>query len=185
MTLDGLRGYLQLATGVTEVTRERATAMARALLAQGESSIGTVLPGPLRSQVAALTEDLVATSRANRDLLVMVVRAEVERSVTRLGLVAAEDLDAANRRARGLEARVSELEQELVHRQRAVPTRRVARAGTEGKATAAGSTRRLAAKAAAGKKSAAARTAATGTGASTRAGGASSPARKTRSPRTQ
>ena len=34
MVLDGLRAYLQLATGLTEVTRERATAAAKALIAQ-------------------------------------------------------------------------------------------------------------------------------------------------------
>ena len=117
MTLDGLRGYLALANGVTDVTRERAAAVARALLAQGESSLETVLPGPLRAQVATLTEDLMSTSRANRDLLVMLVRSEVERSVAKLGLVAAEELDAAARRARGLEARVAELEDQLARRQ--------------------------------------------------------------------
>ncbi len=35
MVLDGLRGYLQLANGLTDVTRERARAAAKALVAQG------------------------------------------------------------------------------------------------------------------------------------------------------
>lgn len=110
--LDGLRGYLQLANGLTDVTRERARAAAKALLAQGEAGVGAVVPPPLRAQVAALTDDLVATSRANRDLLVGLVRAEVEHSVARLGLVSAAELEAATRRARLLERRVDELERE-------------------------------------------------------------------------
>ena len=35
MVLDGLRGYLQLASGLTDVTRERALAAARAVATQG------------------------------------------------------------------------------------------------------------------------------------------------------
>ena len=86
MVLDGLRGYLQLATGLTDVTRERALAAAKALAAQGEASVGVVVPESVRTQVSALADDLVATSKANRDLLVSLVRVEVERSVARLGL---------------------------------------------------------------------------------------------------
>ena len=111
--LDGLRGYLQLASGLTDVTRERARAAARALVAQGEAGVEAVVPGSVRGQVSALTDDLMATSRANRDLLVNLVRGEVERSVARLGLVSADQLAAAERRARGLQLRVSELENEL------------------------------------------------------------------------
>jgi polyhydroxyalkanoate synthesis regulator phasin len=113
MVLDGLRGYLQLANGLSDVTRERARATAKALVAQGEASVGAVLPPPVRAQVSALTEDLLATSKANRHLLVNLVRSEVERSVARLGLVSAQELDAAARRAKGLERRVAELEDEL------------------------------------------------------------------------
>lgn len=110
MVLDGLRGYLQLATGLTDVTRERARAAARSLVAQGGAGVDAVVPAPVKSQVTTLTEDLLATSKANRDLLVHVVRGEVERSVARLGLVSKADLDAERRRADRLEAKVRELE---------------------------------------------------------------------------
>ncbi len=110
MVLDGLRGYLQLATGLTDVTRERARAAARALVAQGEAGVDAVVPGPVRSQVTSLTDDLLATSKANRDLLVHLVRGEVERSVGRLGLVSRAELDAERRRADRLEGKVRELE---------------------------------------------------------------------------
>ena len=113
MVLDGLRGYLQLANGLTDVTRERAMAAARTLAAQG-ASVNVFVPGPVRSQVSSLTDDLLATSRMNRDLLLNLVRGEVERSVARLGLVSSQELDAANRRSRGLEVRVTELEAALL-----------------------------------------------------------------------
>ena len=113
MVLDGLRGYLQLANGLTDVTRERARSAARALVAQGEAGVGAVVPSPVKAQVGSLTEDLLATSRANRDLLVHLVRGEVERSVARLGLVSKADLDAERRRADRLEAKVRELEMKV------------------------------------------------------------------------
>ena len=117
MVLDGLRGYIQLASGLTDVTRERARSAAKSLLAQGEAGAGVVVPPALRAQVGALTEDLLATSRANRALLVNLVRAEVERSVARLGLVSQQELAAATRRSQSLERRVEELEDDL-HRSR-------------------------------------------------------------------
>jgi polyhydroxyalkanoate synthesis regulator phasin len=140
MVLDGLRGYIQLANGLTDVTRERARSAARAMLAQGEVGVGAVVPAPVRSQVGALTDDLLATSRANRDLLVNLVRAEVERSVARLGLVSAQELSAATRRARGLERRVGELEEELRSARRSTAKKSTARKSTAKKSTAKRST---------------------------------------------
>ncbi|MDQ1642008.1 MAG: hypothetical protein QOJ90_1359 [Actinomycetota bacterium] len=113
MVLDGLKAYVQLANGLTDVTRERAVAAARSLVAQGEASMGIVVPESMREQVGSLTEDLIATSRANRDLLVGLVRAEVERSVSLLGLVSAAELSAAASRAEALGDRVHELERAL------------------------------------------------------------------------
>lgn len=144
MNLEGLRTYIQLANGLTEVTRERARAAAKALAAQGEA----VVPAPVRAQVGSLTDDLVATSRTNRDLLVNLVRAEVDRSVTRLGLVSAKELDRADRRARSLERRVEELEQELSRARRT--TRSTAKKSTAKKTA----TKRTAAKKSTAKKSA-------------------------------
>jgi polyhydroxyalkanoate synthesis regulator phasin len=133
MVLDGLRGYIQLANGLTDVTRERARAAARALVAQG----GAVVPTSVQAQVSTVTEDLLATSKANRNLLVNLVRGEVERSVARMGLVSTKDMAAAERRATGLERRVAELEEELSRSataRKAANTR--ARKATAKKATA-------------------------------------------------
>jgi hypothetical protein len=136
MVLDGLRGYIQLANGLTDVTRERALAAAKALVAQGEAGVGAVLPQPVRTQVSTLTDDLLATSKANRDLLVNLVRSEVERSVARLGLVSAKELEAAVRRTRSLEKRVEELEQKAPGSRRTAAKRSTAKKSTAKKSTA-------------------------------------------------
>ena len=145
MVIDGLRGYLQLASGLTDVTRERARAAARAVVAQG----GAVVPTSVQAQVSTLTEDLMATSKANRHLLVNLVRGEVERSVARMGLVSTKDMEAAERRAKGLERRVAELEEEL---SRSTTARKAANTRAR-KATAKKSTaKKTAAKKTAAKK---------------------------------
>ena len=139
MVLDGLRGYIQLASGLTDVTRDRARAVVKSVLAQGEAGVGVVVPTPVRTQVGALTDDLLATSRANRDLLLNLVRGEVERSVARLGLVSGQELAAATRRSSALERRVAALEDEL-HRSRSTAKKSTAKKSTAKKSTAKKST---------------------------------------------
>jgi hypothetical protein len=98
MAFDALRGYVQLANGLTDVTRQRALQAARQLLDQGgdvvDLAVSTAVGGGVARQAQALAEDLLATSRTNRDLLVGLVRTEVERTVGRLGLVGADELAA-------------------------------------------------------------------------------------------
>ena len=100
MVRDAVRGYLALATGLTEVTAGRARAAARALVEQGEATAG---------QVGALAEDLLSTSRRNRESLALLVRHEVEQAVRRLGVAAAGDVEDLTRRVRELERTVREL----------------------------------------------------------------------------
>ena len=98
MAFDALRGYVQLANGLTDVTRQRATQVAKQLLDQGggvvDLAVSTAVSGNVARQAQSLAEDLLATSRTNRDLLVGLVRTEVERTVGRLGLVGADELAA-------------------------------------------------------------------------------------------
>src|SRR5947209_12712594 len=100
MVREALRGYLALATGMTEVTAGRARAAAKSLVEQGEATAG---------QVSALAEDLITTSRRNRESLALLVRHEVEQAVKRLGLAPAADVDDLTRRIRELERTVREL----------------------------------------------------------------------------
>ena len=162
MVIDGLKAYVQLASGLTDVTRERALAAARTLVAQGEAGMGAVLPDTMRVQVASVTDDLIATSKANRDLLVGLVRAEVERTVSRMGLVSAAELNAATRRAEALGDRVHELERALRSARSAPTTKKsTARTSTAKKSTAKKSaSKKTAAKKSTAKKSASKKSAA-------------------------
>ena len=117
-------------------------------MAQG----GAVVPTSVQAQVSTVTEDLLATSKANRNLLVNLVRGEVERSVARMGLVSTKEMDAAERRAAQLERRVAELEEEL---SRSATARKAANTRAR-KATAKKSTaKKTAAKKSTAKKAAA------------------------------
>lgn len=92
---DALRGYLSMANGLTEVPRRRAAAAARALLAQGEATA---------EQVSQLTDELLATSRSNREALSTLIRYEVDRTLDQMGLVTADKLRALTARVATLEA---------------------------------------------------------------------------------
>ncbi|MFG1628038.1 polyhydroxyalkanoate synthesis protein PhaF [Kribbella sp. NPDC049227] len=147
MVLDALRGYVQLASGLTEVTRQRAQAAAKALLQQ--TGADTLTTG-LTSKVSELTDEIVATSKSNRQLLQAIVSNEVEGAVARLGFVRSEEVA-------GLTRRVQKLEQELAEERAAWPAGDVAAHGP--KAATKNAAAKKAAKKAAAKKAAAKKTA--------------------------
>ena len=100
MVMDALRGYVQLASGLTEVTRQRAQQAAKQLLQQsGAESLTT----GLTAKVSELADEIVATSKSNRALLQAIVTNEVEDEVARLGFVRAEEVAALRRRLEKLE----------------------------------------------------------------------------------
>jgi polyhydroxyalkanoate synthesis regulator phasin len=140
---DALRQYLAMAGGLVEVTKNRATPVARALVAQGEAT---------RDQVSDLVDDLITTSKANRDALVNLVGYEVERSLGRIGVASADEVKALTSRVRELERAVKDLQARSGRTAPAVPPatpKTVAKAAE--KAPAA---KKAAAKKAAGKKAA-------------------------------
>jgi polyhydroxyalkanoate synthesis regulator phasin len=94
---DAIKGYLALATGLTEVTRQRATSAAKALVAQGEATAG---------QVTALADDLVAQSRSNREAVVALVKYEVDKALDRVGLAPKDEVEALQRRIATLESQL-------------------------------------------------------------------------------
>ncbi|HSK25861.1 MAG TPA: hypothetical protein VK894_03010 [Jiangellales bacterium] len=110
--LEGLRQYVALAGGLTEVSRRRALDTAKTLAAQAPT------PGaaPVPRQVQQLADDLVATARSNRRLLEQLVRGEVVRAADALGLVRRDELVALERRLESLEDEVAGL-----HTTRAAP----------------------------------------------------------------
>jgi ribosomal protein L17 len=106
--LDGMRGYLHAATGLTELTRKRAQELAQSLLsASGSSSTGAVA-----AQVSSVAEELINAAKSNRAAVREMVRGEVEVAVARLGLVPATELAKAHRKIAKLEATVAELARE-------------------------------------------------------------------------
>jgi len=99
--LDGLRGYVQLASGLTEVTASKARDAAMALVNQGMQLTGKT-PDVMDS-VQDIADDLLTTSKQNRELLVGIVRAEVDKAVGRMGFVREDELAALRARVEHLE----------------------------------------------------------------------------------
>ncbi|WP_427890386.1 phasin family protein [Kribbella sp. GL6] len=101
MVMDALRGYVQLANGLTEVTKQKAQSAAKALLQQtGADSLTT--------RVSDLADEIVATSKSNRQLLQAIVANEVEGAVARLGFVRSEEVAALTRRVKALETELAD-----------------------------------------------------------------------------
>ena len=61
---DALKSYLALASGLTDISKQRAVTAAKALVAQGEATA---------EQVSSLAEDLVQQSRSNREAVTALV----------------------------------------------------------------------------------------------------------------
>jgi polyhydroxyalkanoate synthesis regulator phasin len=104
MVMDALRGYVQLANGLTEVTRQRAQQAAKALLQQSGAD---ALTSGVTARVSDLADEIVATSKSNRQLLQAIVANEVEGAVAKLGFVRVEEVSALSRRIETLEREVA------------------------------------------------------------------------------
>ena len=94
---DAWRAYLDLALGLTETSRKKATKVVKKLVGRG---------GMTAEQVQSMAQELVNTSLANREAMTRIVRAEAERALNRVGLATADEVNV-------LTARVRELEQQL------------------------------------------------------------------------
>ena len=150
MSFESFRGYVQLASGLGELTRARAMEAAQGLISMPGVSIAT---GKFAVQVGALAEELLAAATTNREHLTALVRGEVDAAVTRLGLVPAAKLEEAQVEAARLRAEVAAL--------RSASARSTA--GTEKKAaTKKAGVKTAATKKAAVRKTAAKKSAATG-----------------------
>jgi len=103
MVMDALRGYVQLANGLTEVTKQKAQAAAKALLQQTGAD-------QLTTKVGDLADEIVATSKSNRQLLQAIVANEVEGAVARLGFVRSEEVAALTRRVQLLETELADVQ---------------------------------------------------------------------------
>jgi polyhydroxyalkanoate synthesis regulator phasin len=108
--LDDLRNYLQMASGITEATTTKARETVSGLLAHGVSLSSKALPASeMMGQVQDLADDLVSTSRNNREMLVGMIRAEVDRAVGRMGFVREDELAALRRHVQRLEQQLADV----------------------------------------------------------------------------
>ena len=117
--LDALRGYVQLASGLGEVAVGKAREVASGLLSQGiDLDKVPDVPGKdsavdaakvAAGQVQALTDTLLEQSTQNRELMVGLVRTEVDRAAGRLGFVREDELAAVRRHVSRLENQLADV----------------------------------------------------------------------------
>ncbi len=99
MVTNALRAYLQLATGLTEVTKQKATDAAKQLSAQlgvqGDEAMATAgaVASIASQQIQTLTDDLLAAAKSNRKLLSDLVQFEVDRGASQLAKLDPQQLD--------------------------------------------------------------------------------------------
>jgi polyhydroxyalkanoate synthesis regulator phasin len=106
---DAMRGYLNAASGLTELTRKRAQELAQSLLSATGATGAAGSGAGVAHQVSTLAEELVSAAKSNRHAVQEMIRGEVEMAVGRLGLVPASELADARRQIAELESAVAEL----------------------------------------------------------------------------
>jgi hypothetical protein len=107
MGFESVRGYVELASGLSDLTRSRAKEAAQGLLSIPAAGIAT--GGKMAVQVSALADELLAAATANRSSLTMLVRSEVDIAINRLGLVPVQRLDEAQAETARLRVEVARL----------------------------------------------------------------------------
>lgn len=120
--LDAIKGYVELATGLTEVTVKRAQEAAQSLVSQSMALLNTDavpdVPGKDQAVDAAktaatsvqeLADELLETSKQNRELLTGLIRTEVDRTAGRMGFVREEELAAVRRHIARLENQIADM----------------------------------------------------------------------------
>lgn len=95
---DTWQRYLDTASGLTQVTRQRAEQIVRSLVKQGELAADTMEKN---------VEELVRRSEENRKAVLAIVKSETERAVGRLGLARQRDIERLQRKVDRLEGKVS------------------------------------------------------------------------------
>lgn len=113
MAFDSVRGYVQLASGLGELTRARAMEAAEGLL----SIPGLGDAGRVAGQASALGDELLTAARANRTSLVALIRQELESALARAQVARAGDLESAKAVISLLSMQVDELRRAMLARE--------------------------------------------------------------------
>jgi polyhydroxyalkanoate synthesis regulator phasin len=95
---DAWRAYLELALGLTEASRKKAEKVVKNLVGKGFGK-GQATAAQLQGRV----EELITTSKANREALAKLVRYEVDRALGAMGLATSEEVSELTDRVRRLE----------------------------------------------------------------------------------
>lgn len=123
---DALKAYLELALGLTEASKKKAEKavkkMAKELVGKGNATA---------AQIQGAVEELVATSASNREAVTRLVRVEMDKTLTRVGLATSEEVAT-------LQARVDALERQLRDERAAAIKSTADTAGTVGTVGTAG-----------------------------------------------
>ena len=109
--LEELKPYLDMANGLTEVTRQRATEVAKALIAQGMalSAKGEASDKDVRD----VADEVLTSVKANREFLRDLVRTEVQKATGAMGFVHTDELDSLRRHIERLERQVTTVKAQL------------------------------------------------------------------------
>jgi len=91
MSFDSIRGYIQVASGITDATRARAMEVAQGLISMASKGA----PADLAATVSAIADDVLGQARSNREMLLRLIRQEVDDLIeSSSALVRTTDLDA-------------------------------------------------------------------------------------------
>jgi polyhydroxyalkanoate synthesis regulator phasin len=102
---DAFQSYINMVTGVTKTTQEKASATARALLKQaGLEDVAA----EASERVAKLAEEIINASRTNRELMQHYVTAEVDKAAARLGFARADEVQALRDEVAALRTQLDE-----------------------------------------------------------------------------
>lgn len=93
---DEIRRMVLITSGVVELTRNRAEAIARDLIKSGELSGG---------QATQVVKDLMERSKQNRKEILNLVRTEIGNQIEAIGLASTRDIERLERRVARLEDR--------------------------------------------------------------------------------
>ncbi len=105
MAFELVRGYVQLASGLGELTKARAMEAAQGLL----TLPGADEVGKRAVQVSVLADQLLEAARANRASLIAMIRSEVESALGRSDVVHLADLELARTALAALTREVDDL----------------------------------------------------------------------------
>lgn len=119
--------YMELATGLREVTRQRAEQVVKTLVKQGEVAA---------DNMERLVEDLLQRSEKNRKTVSQLVKSETERAVGRLGLARQKDVERLQAKVTKLEKQLSGGATKSAPAKKSAAAKRTARKSTAKKATA-------------------------------------------------